>query len=219
MDKTITALSNYLDGLTLREKLLFVFVFIAVVYSAWDAFFFSSYSEQQQQIHTESLATQTQQQETILAIQLAQIELSKADPNIKINQQIKDAQLALSDAQQQLNAKLDKLVPPTQITNLLRSLLEKTQGISLVSLENEPVSTITLNTAEEDEVQTVLYEHATKLNLRGSYQQLHKYLQALESSDWGLFWDQLDYTVKDYPDAEISLRVHTISTDEYWIGL
>ncbi len=103
-------------------------------------------------------------------------------------------------------------------------MLLQSQGLKLLSLNNEAVHVIELKQDENklpqnDKSQTQLYEHATTIKFSGNYQQLHHYLVALETSPWGLFWDQLEYVVKDYPNAEISLRVHTVSTDQHWIGL
>ena len=78
------------------------------------------------------------------------------------------------------------------------------------------------NTQQTQDAQqeiALLYEHATTIKLAGGYQQLYQYLTALEDSEWELFWDQLEYKVTEYPYAEITIRVHTISADEHWIGL
>jgi len=66
---------------------------------------------------------------------------------------------------------------------------------------------------------TSLYQHTETIKLSGNYQQLYQYLLALEQSKWRLFWEQLHYKVTEYPMAEITIQVHTISTDEHWIGM
>ncbi|MBL4638622.1 MAG: hypothetical protein JKY76_04595 [Proteobacteria bacterium] len=219
-----TALA-YINNLSLREKLLFLLVFFAVVYSAWDIFFLAAHQERQQQARTELLELNTQQQELTVAIARAHAQLENdVDPNEITKQAIIEVKHEFKISQQQLVEKLDKLVSPTKITELLRNLLLQSQGLKLLSLNNEPVYTIALNQdkdkhQQENEAQTQLYEHATTIKLRGSYVQLHHYLTALEDSPWGLFWDRLEYVVKEYPNAEITLRVHTVSTDQHWIGL
>ena len=213
-----TALA-YINNLSLREKLLFLLVFFAVVYSAWDIFFLAAHQGRQQQARTELLELNTQQQELTVAIARAHAQLENdVDPNEITKQAIIEVKHEFKISQQQLDEKLDKLVSPTKITELLRNLLLQSQGLKLLSLNNEPVYTIALNQdkdkhQQENEAQTQLYEHATTIKLRGSYVQLHHYLTALEDSPWGLFWDRLEYVVKEYPNAEITLRVHTVSTD------
>ena len=37
------------------------------------------------------------------------------------------------------------------------------------------------------------------------------YLQAIEKLEWKIFWDKLEYKVIQYPKAEITLIIHTLS--------
>lgn len=225
MNNYLTTSFNYLNNLSLREKLLILAVLFAAIYSVWDIFFFSHHNKQQQQIQNE-LQKNTQLQQD-LATEIAKIQaklIQNVDPNKKLKQTIQDTKNELVVKHQELETELDKLVPPTKITELLRSVLLQSQGLELISLNNETVQPIVIQqdktkNSQNNEPQTKLYDHATTIKLSGNYLQLHLYLTALESSPWGLFWDQLEYVVKDYPTAEISLRVHTVSTDEHWIGL
>lgn len=223
MNAYLDSVATYLNKLSLREKLLVLAVFIAVTYSAWDILFFTAYNKQQQQTAAELKETNRKQTELTIAIARIQAQLvNEKDPNEKIKQAINETQHALEKSHQELEEKLDKLVSPTKITELLRSILLQSQGLKLVSLQNEPVHAIVLNQdgkQHDDTAQTQLYEHATTIKLSGNYLQLHHYLEALEKSPWGLFWDRLEYSVQDYPNAAITLRVHTVSTDAHWIGL
>jgi len=124
----------------------------------------------------------------------------------------------------QIEDKLNRLVPPTQITDLLRNLLTNTGGLKVLSVNNEPVKDISISidpdaVGTQDQVKILLYEHAATIKLSGSYQQLYDYLTELENTGWELFWDTLHYRVISYPNAEITLRVLTVSTDKHWIGL
>jgi len=222
----LQTLSSYLVALNLRERVLVLLVAIAVIYAIWDGVFLSK-----QEQHYQSLLSQQQ----VLTKQKQEHELKLAQTTAKLiaNQRtVEQKKSAIIQAKQhlqqtvtQLDSVLNKLVPPTKITELLRNLLLQTHGLKLVSLNNEPVETISF--AEEDapksdpknNIKTLLYKHSTTLKLSGNYQQLYQYLSALESSEWGLYWNELHYEVIDYPQAEITIRVHTISTNEYWIGL
>ena len=226
MKQHLQTLSSYLVALNLRERVLVLLVAIAVIYAIWDGVFLSK-----QEQHYQSLLSQQQ----VLTKQKQEHELKLAQTTAKLiaNQRtVEQKKSAIIQAKQhlqqtvtQLDSVLNKLVPPTKITELLRNLLLQTHGLKLVSLNNEPVETISF--AEEDapksdpknNIKTLLYKHSTTLKLSGNYQQLYQYLSALESSEWGLYWNELHYEVIDYPQAEITIRVHTISTNEYWIGL
>jgi MSHA biogenesis protein MshJ len=221
----LTTASDYLNKLSLREKLLSLTVFIALVYAVWDIFFLASFNQRQQQLQTEQKEVHQQQQALNTAIAQLKKQLENiTDPNEKTRQAIASSKQQLSKAKQQLDEKIGKLVAPEKITDLLRSLLLQSTGLTLVSLNNEAVKAITVNQKNNkkqvnDSTEIQFYEHAATIKFRGHYQQLHNYLTALQDSPWGLYWDQLEYVVSSYPSAEISLRVHTISTDEHWIGL
>ena len=222
MKHSLVQISSYLNSLSVRERIMALIVIIAVIYAAFDALVFKKLDLQYQQLQTQKQQFADNQQ--LLSNELLDNEVTLAENQRSVDQlkqEINKAQLMLKDTETQLNFVLNKLVPPTKITELLRNLLLKTNGLKLISLNNEPVKKIILNKddANSTEPESLLYEHATIIKLTGNYQQLYQYLLSLEQSDWGLFWDKMHYTVTDYPQAEISLRVHTISTNKYWIGL
>ena len=226
MKQQYLALTNYLTALSVRERALVLLVSIAIISAIWDGLLFSKQDHYYQQLINEQKVLSRQQLEIDLEIAKTTailVESQRTEEEKK--HAIEDVQNQLQKTSFQLKSVLNKLVPPTKITELLRSLLLQTHGLKLVSLSNEPVENITLNNSDNesqqatDVAQSRLYKHSTTIKLAGNYQQLYQYLTALENSEWGLYWDQLHYHVATYPNAEISIRVHTISTDEYWIGL
>jgi len=226
MNTHLITATDYLNKLNFREKLLSLVVFFALIYAVWDIFFFASFDIRHQQAQAKQQEIQQQQQALNSAITQLQKQLEDiTDPNEKTRQDINTVKQQLSKRQQKLDEKIDKLVEPSKITDLLRSLLVQSTGLTLVSLKNEAVTAIVVNQNKNSQKQKnndaaiQFYEHAATIKFRGHYQQLYDYLVALEDSPWGLYWDQLEYVVSGYPSAEISLRVHTISTDEHWIGL
>ncbi len=213
----------YLHGLTLRERILVQIVLLTVIFFLCDTFILS---HRQSQIHTISLERDN------IADDLITLDDQLLDSETALNQAkqryiadknaIEQAELTLQAKQIQIENKLNRLVPPTQITDLLRNLLSKTDGLKVISINNEPVKDITLtvdNKQTDSQNQTLLYEHAVTIKLSGNYQQLYDYLIAIEETGWELFWNTLHYQVVQYPTAEITLRVLTVSTDKHWIGL
>ncbi len=231
MQSYLQSASLYLNALSLRERILMLLVACSVIYIAWDTLLLSKFEQQYKQQLSEQQQLNHQQQEVDTAIiQISKKIAQSNDETIKIKQNITQTNQQIQQNKQQLATVLNKLVPPTKITELLRSLLLDTYSLKLLSVSNEPVKEITFNTdsdQNEDKQQTqdnqqpiaLLYEHATIIKLSGGYQQLYQYLTALENSEWELFWDRLEYNVTEYPYAEITIRVHTISADEHWIGL
>lgn len=223
MSQAITQATDYLHALTLRERILVLAVICAVVYLVTDALVLSSHQQHVKAISQQQTETQQLQQGLATEINKNIALLAKEkEKNLLIRQQIKQSEQELSMLSEQLATQLNKLVPPTKITELLRSLLSHTTNLKILSLNNESVKEITAVSAQNNTATSnsaKLYEHATIIELSGEYQQLYNYLQALENSHWQLLWDTLNYQVIDYPKARITLRVRTISTDEYWLGL
>lgn len=224
MNDALNQLTQYLHALSLRERALFLIVVCTLIFFISDALLFGQHSNELKQIRQ----TQTQ-----LTNDRADLELSIAEASVKLaeakqvhqqtQQAIDSTEADLHNKTQQIEDKLNRLVPPTQITALLRNLLDSKDGLKVLSVSNEPVKDITITVDSHKEQghgdETLLYEHAATIKLSGNYHQLYQYLTELEATGWELFWDTLHYRVTDYPHAEITLRVLTISTDKHWIGL
>ena len=64
-----------------------------------------------------------------------------------------------------------------------------------------------------------VYKHGVVLHLRGDYFRVLNLIKSLENLSWKFYWESLDYKVVDYPDAEIELRVFTLSSEEGLLGV
>jgi len=222
MNNYLDSFSKYLIELSLRERILFLLVSIAVIYAVWDGALFSSQEEHYQELlgKQQVFSNQQQQLERSIAESTAKIESNKRsqeqqEHNIEVLEQ------KYLDSNEALSAILANLIPPTQITEFLHSLVLQTHGLKLLGLNNEEVEIITLSDEPMDEnsAHSQLYKHATTIKLSGSYQQLYHYLETLENSEWSLYWEKLNYHVTQYPLAEITIRVYTVSAEQHWIGL
>ncbi|RKZ80751.1 MAG: hypothetical protein DRQ35_01600, partial [Gammaproteobacteria bacterium] len=192
MQAYLQSASHYLNTLSLRERILVLLVACSVIYVIWDTLLLSKFEQQYQQQLSQQQQLGNQQQEidtTIIEIG-GKIALSNNETN-KLKQEIDQTNQQIQQNEQQLAAVLNKLVPPTKITELLRSLLLDTHDLQLLSISNEPVKTITFNDSndnqqiqEDTQALALLYEHTTTIKLSGGYQQLYQYLTALENSEW-----------------------------------
>jgi MSHA biogenesis protein MshJ len=64
-----------------------------------------------------------------------------------------------------------------------------------------------------------VYKHGVVLRLRGDFFHILALIKALENLQWKFYWESLDYVVTDYPQAEIELRVFTLSSEEGLLGV
>lgn len=118
------------------------------------------------------------------------------------------------------------LVRPEEMNGLLERLLVRNAGLRLVSLKTlAPQSVLQPgDAAKEGDGKPVersfdLYRHGVEIRLEGSYGQLQSYLAQLEKLQQRLLWGQLRYRVVDYPKAELTLTVYTLSPDKTWLAL
>jgi MSHA biogenesis protein MshJ len=228
VNRNIKSIITYLIELSLRERFLLLLIVLAVIYAAWNGLIYSKQLQYHQQLvkQQQGLVDRQLQQQVQLAENIALL-TAKSHSKEQLEQAIVDAKNELQQSSEHLDAVLEGLVPPTKITELLHSVLLQTHGLKLVALNNEPVEAITIldektennQPLDEQEQHAKLYKHSTSMTLSGNYQQLYHYLKMIEQSTWSLYWDKLEYHVTEYPNAKITIRVHTISSDQYWIGL
>jgi len=216
--------SDYLKTLSPREKVLLLLVAIATLYATWDYFFFNFVNTQHKQYASQIRSVESEIDE--IDEQLANVTeqlVINGTPNLDLKANIAVTERQIKKTEESLAETFKSLVPPKQVTNFIRSLLLENNDLELVALKNDPVQVINLKeeapTSEDDSDSARLYQHATNIQLKGDYISLHNYLSKLEQSNWTLYWDQLEYKVTTYPEAEIRLRVYTLSTNEHWLGL
>ena len=106
----------------------------------------------------------------------------------------------------------DQMLPPNQTNKILHDLLTTTGNLALIQLDNTPPKEVTL-----PPLNSRAFEHGIIIKFSGDYFSTMHYLQAIENLKWKISWDKLEYKVTQYPNAEITLYVHTISNDGDWI--
>src|SRR5690606_2511871 len=80
-----------------------------------------------------------------------------------------------------------ELVEPNEMAALLERVLEQTGRLRLVGMETLPADPVV---AEGEE--TGYYRHGLAVDVRGSYLDTLKYLEALERLRWQFFWHSVE---------------------------
>lgn len=136
---------------------------------------------------------------------------------------------ALQDERDKLDGQLREfgasLVRPQDMNGLLERLLARQAGLRLVSLKTlAPQSVLGKEGAgREGEAKPAerafdLYRHGVEIRVEGSFAQLQAYLVQLEKAPQRLLWGPLAYRVVDYPTAEMTLTVYTLSPERTWLA-
>jgi MSHA biogenesis protein MshJ len=164
------------------------------------------------------------------------------DPNQAVRLRIERA----IEEQQRLEGLLTELagnlVTPQEMTRLLTSMLQDTGGIELVSVENlapmpmrNNAGQIASGTAGSDDASSPdagalsdnaaverrqqVFQHSLVLELQGDFLSLIEYLGRVESFAASFFWDELSIEQDVWPNARVRLQLHTLSTEEGFVGV
>lgn len=214
--------ADWLDQRSPRERVLLAAVVLVVGFLVFDALVFHPQAQNRRHLKTQmatlatTLAELDRQTETILL-------RAKEDPDREHRAQQRQLQAELASLDERLKDLTVDLISPSDMAEVLRELLARQQGLRLVHLENlPPVALLPAKTEaveSDSEPRTNLYRHPVRIVVSGTYLQAVAYLRNLENLPRKLFWDELEIVVGDYPRAEISLLVYTLSHRKGWIGV
>lgn len=153
------------------------------------------------------------------------------DPNQFAQKRQRDLRQAADDANAKLNQLYGDLISPTQMTQVLVTLLRRETTLRLVSfdkLATEPlinaVTTVEAGASpsapSESAIPAVqVFKHGMRMVFEGSFIDTVYYLRSLERLDSNFFWENLEFELGEYPTAKISLDIYTLSTERGWIGV
>ena len=161
---------------------------------------------------------------------------SLEDPDKFANDRLVVIARAQAQLQGEINSLAGDFVTPNEMTNILTSVLERQAGLELVSFGNQsatPLREGVSNVAELlaatgavnlDDVVTTgvsgqVYEHGLVIEFEGDFFNTLKYLRFLEDITGSFFWDSISFRQLDWPNAHITLEIHTLSTNQGFIGV
>jgi MSHA biogenesis protein MshJ len=157
--------------------------------------------------------------------------MGNEDPNEAVRQRIERAIANQGQLQQQIESLAGNLVTPQSMTRLLTSMLESREGLELIRVENqmpipmrnEQVQASAGDAESEVDADAVegqqVYKHVLLLELEGDYLSLISYLRSVESFSERFFWDELHFVQTTWPNARITLQLHTLSAEEGFVGV
>lgn len=232
MDKLTELIAHY-NTLVLRQRLIVLVAFLALVYFLWYLLFILPVEKHVQNIKAENAYLSSLYQESS-ELKVKAESNNKALGIVSLNNKL----LTLKKEVAVLNSDLKKYFSLSDSTdnlmNTIRGLVANTQGLKLDSIELLPVEEIVIEIADnqvinnseaainpdEDDQQNsdaanvLIYKHKIYVHLQGSYTGLARYLQQVESLQQGLFTEGLHYKVEQHPNAKVSLLLYRLSLGE-----
>jgi MSHA biogenesis protein MshJ len=155
--------------------------------------------------------------------------VGSADPQLEAFSTLKSRELFLTKSISQANAALDNaqsgLIEPKRMVVVLKAVLDRQHGLSLVRIRNLPVqSLLPAGYADKNISQDSAplgpgpYLHPVEIELRGDYLAVLSYLRALESMPAGFQWQRFDL-LSDDAGQRYRVVLATVSMEPNWLGV
>lgn len=207
-------LQERFQSLTLRERFIVVVAFLAALWGSWDHFFYQPVALKKMSLNQELVGINKQiknQQE--IATQLEAV--SNIDPNADNQKKLNKLKVQYGHLQDRVMRDNKKFVSPSLMAKALNDMLKQNQALTLIKLTTLPVTTL----LAEKQQNFPIYKHGLVMTFTGKYIDTLNYLKALENLPWAIIWESFDYQVKEYPMAEITIQIVTLSFEKDWLGV
>ncbi|MDE2117584.1 MAG: agglutinin biogenesis protein [Betaproteobacteria bacterium] len=218
-----------IDGMSLRERVLIfaaaAFMLIALI----QVLFLDALLAEQKRLSTQVVQQQEKMKE-IQALIEASLQARKDDAASPLRQRLSQTRKQLADGDAYLQSRRDRLVQPEKMADLLEQMLNKNGQLQLINLQTLPVAPLVEKTFKPEgagagpasavaEQDRQVFRHGVQITVRGSYLDLLQYLTALEQLPTKMFWGMSRMNVVQYPAAELTLTLYTLSLEKTWLQI
>jgi len=205
------------DALGVRERGLIFCAAVVVIYFSWQSLLMDPLQARGRQAERRLAEARAQ----MSAVDEAGAALA-ADPLIAAATRNRALKGRLAELDHELQALAQGYVAPERVTQLLRELLTRQHGLSLVSLENLPVESLSLTPDAARGASIAADDHGPFLHpveivVDGDYASLVAYLRAIEALPWRIHWQRLELTVGGYPSSRVRIIIGALSLSREWI--
>ncbi len=225
-------LAERVDAMSLRERALIFLAAVLVLITLVNTLFIDPLLTRQSELSRQIVQTQTQTRALQAQIQVLAT-ARNADPDEALRARLQQMQEALASADSALHDFQSGLVSPQQMPAMLEDLLLRNRALRLLSLKTLPTqnlaAAVTQSTAQADDEQAAVpapamaqagvFRHGVEITVQGSYADLQRYLTAMESSPYRMFWGKAALKADSYPRATLTLTLYTLSLDKAWLSI
>jgi MSHA biogenesis protein MshJ len=220
----VRPLVERLDGFSIRERALIFGVGVALLYVAWQSLLMDPLTVRGKAAE-QHLADAQRQMTMSEQIRAAVVQ----DPAVEaaLRNGALAARLAALDLN--LSSVAHGYVAPERMTELLRSLLSEQRGLTLVSLANLPVESLSLPSVSKQAAASTPaaiapddrgpFLHPVEMVVEGDYGSVVVYLRALEALPWRIHWQRVELTAGDYPVNRVRIVIGALSLSRYWMSV
>ena len=101
------------------------------------------------------------------------------------------------------------------MVQVIQDVLSRQHGVTLISLHNEPVTTLVPTPAGQNPAGP--FVHPIEIVVEGTYLDVLAYLHALENLEWRFYWRLLELESTAFPRNRVRIELSTLSLDKDWI--
>jgi MSHA biogenesis protein MshJ len=246
MKQVFLAWTAKLDALSLRERAMVFAALAALIVFVLYTFLLSPLFVKQQALTKQ--VSQNQNNISGIDDEITRkIDSFVLDPDVAGRARLAEAKLEVAKLSDSLRAMQNGLVAPERIGPLLEKILRANGRLKLVALTTLPVVPMNegsfapvpapmppvspevaagqapippvQNTAPPPKPTNLLFRHGVELSMRGNYLDMVNYMNALEGMPTQLFWGKATLSVEEYPNAQLTLTLYTLSLDQKWMKL
>ena len=206
-----------IDAMSLRERgLIFVTLLVALYFVAVNMLFGpvnadkDRLQKQVNQLHEETRLLELQVQGIVSG--------GENTPEAAKHRKIASLQESLKTMDAELNRVTAGLVPPKEMAKLVEQMLLKNRGLEVTKVESLPATPL-LEGGTGGSEGPMVYKHGMRIELKGNYLDILRYLRSLEGLEWKVFWGQVTLQTEKHPVSKVNLLIYTLSTHQGWIGL
>lgn len=219
----IQRLAAIIDGMTLRERTILFVSMLVVLLLLSDQVLFPALRNQQKQMEKQ-ISDQITQLNTIND-QIARIvQENVEDPDVLLRARLVELNRRYAELETSSSDIIRGLVSPREMTRLVQTILRENGALQLVRIENLAPEAIALMEGAKPDIQggvpgPLIYRHGLRLQVKGRYTDVARYLYTLERLNWRVVWGEVKLESEHYPVSTATLTVYTLSLDKAWIGV
>jgi MSHA biogenesis protein MshJ len=185
-----------LDNFPFQIRLVIIICIFVIIFLLWHSIVWNSGIANSNKLNTAIKNSENEVQ--LLETKLAALKNAKITGNLPQNN--------LNNTKDLLTT---KLISNSNVTKILQDMLNSRDSINLLEFKQLPPKRFT-----KQNISTLqLFEHSIIMKFSSDFYSTVKYLDDVAKLKWALFWDSLEYHVIEYPKAEVTLQIHTLSSE------
>jgi MSHA biogenesis protein MshJ len=217
-----------IDELNLRERAIVFGGLLIVLFLGWYTYLMEPLMQDEKRLQSE-LNSKRDQLRTLNSQFEQMTGAAGKDPAADHRRNLDRLNQQVVLLEQDLKDTTANLVTPESMPEILRMVLNKSRGLTLMRLTGLGGTPLVVNAPARDGNARVdetgegdlgaAFKHGMQIEFSGNFFETLDYIRALEGLDKGFFWDTVKYEVLDYPDSVTTITLYTLSLNQDWIRI